>query len=209
MYRIVLLRHGESEGNASGIIQGQSDFPLSEKGQQQADALAEYWLTAGKHYDLIICSPLIRAVQTAEAIRNALGIQIVYDHNWKERTFGVLEGLSFDDVMLEKPDMDWYHPYNAIGQFGESLVDLYHRASQALQMLLRRPEGSYLVVSHGALLNMTLYAILGISPHASPKSPRFYFSNTGFAEFTYDQEGKQWRLLSFNTRNHWKKQENT
>ena len=65
MYQIVFLRHGESLGNAAGIIQGQADFPLSEKGINQARVLAKYWQDKSRTFDLIISSPLIRAMQTA------------------------------------------------------------------------------------------------------------------------------------------------
>ena len=71
-YHFTLLRHGESVGNAEGKHQGQSDFPLTEKGEAQARALAERWLNEKKGFDLIISSPLSRAHGTAEILADAL-----------------------------------------------------------------------------------------------------------------------------------------
>jgi broad specificity phosphatase PhoE len=201
-FKLVLLRHGESMGNAQGLIQGQSDHPLTEKGLDQARALADYWNTNLVHFDLIVSSPLLRASQTAEIISQKINAPIEYDSQWMERKFGSIENHSFSDINRENFRSKFYHPYDPIGETGESLVDLFQRASLALQDLLRRSPGSYLVVSHGALLNMVLYAILGLNPHRSPASPRFYFSNTGYTTFTYDPIDFLWRMHNFNDNSH-------
>ncbi len=70
MHYITLLRHGESEGNTSGVLQGQSDYPLTTLGFEQAQRLALYWKANQVKFDLIISSPLLRASQTAEIIAN-------------------------------------------------------------------------------------------------------------------------------------------
>jgi broad specificity phosphatase PhoE len=87
-YHVTLLRHAQSEGNARGILQGQSDFPLSEIGIQQAEALAHRWKKEHQHFDCIISSPLSRAQQTAEIIAAALGAPLELDDNWMERNNG-------------------------------------------------------------------------------------------------------------------------
>ncbi|RPI31749.1 MAG: histidine phosphatase family protein, partial [Chloroflexota bacterium] len=70
-YHLILLRHGESVGNANGVYQGQADFELSDLGRRQAQALAERWVAEEKTFDLVISSPLLRARQTAEIIAEA------------------------------------------------------------------------------------------------------------------------------------------
>ena len=197
MHIITLLRHGESVGNANGQIQGQSDHLLTELGRQQASDLAQMWLTEKRNFDWIISSPLSRTRQTAEIIAGALGISYELDPDWKERGFGDFEGKSFEEIMQENPYLDFNHPYLRPGGSGESLIDTFHRAGDALQRLLQRPSGAYLVISHGAFLNMMLYAILGLSPHSSPRSPRFVFSNTGFVDITYNPDIPQWRFHRF------------
>lgn len=197
MYKITLLRHGESAGNANGQIQGQSDPPLTENGIGQARNLAKCWGEEDRRYDRIISSPLIRARVTAEIVAVVFGLPVEYDPAWIERGFGSIEGQNFAELLSTDPSLDINQPYLAPGESGESIVDLYHRASSALQNLLRRPAGAYLVVSHGAMINLTLYAILGISPHNSPVSPRFIIQNTGFIDLLYDPTIRQWRILRF------------
>jgi broad specificity phosphatase PhoE len=202
LYEITFLRHGESTGNLQGVIQGQSDFPLTARGRRQAEALAAYWCSEGRAFDWIISSPQSRAHETAQVI--AAGQAIETDPDWMERRFGEIEGLTIEEVHQADPPVDFYHPYQPVGKDGESAVDLYLRASRALQNLLRRPPGRYLVVSHGGLLNMTMLVILGVSPQNASGGPRFYFGNTAYANLAYHPEARQWRILSLNTQPHWK-----
>jgi 2,3-bisphosphoglycerate-dependent phosphoglycerate mutase len=201
-FDLTFLRHGESSGNAQGLIQGQSDHPLTEKGIYQARALASFWQDQGISFDLIISSPLLRARQTAEEIANELIAPVEFDPQWMERGFGDIEDRPFDVIRHETPQPNFFHPYEQIGGTGESLVDLFNRASIGLQTLLRRLPGRYLIVSHGSLLNMTLYAILGLNPHNTPASPRFYFANTGYVTFSYDPVNFHWRMYNFNDNSH-------
>jgi 2,3-bisphosphoglycerate-dependent phosphoglycerate mutase len=202
IYTLTLLRHGESEGNAADLIQGQSDYPLTQKGVQQAQLLAARWQKVQASldaplFDTIIASPLTRARQTAEIIAGELNLAIELDSIWIERGFGKLDGLQLDEILARNPRVDFHHPYEPPGEGGESSVDLFLRASQALRSVLLRPAGGYLIVSHGAILNMVVYAILGITPHGHYNSPRFRFGNTAFANFTYDPDTRRWHLLSF------------
>ncbi|HEY58534.1 MAG TPA: histidine phosphatase family protein, partial [Anaerolineae bacterium] len=67
-YFVTLVRHGESTANAEGRHQGQMDFPLTERGRAQAQALARRWLREGRRYHALIASPLSRALQTAQIL---------------------------------------------------------------------------------------------------------------------------------------------
>jgi 2,3-bisphosphoglycerate-dependent phosphoglycerate mutase len=202
IYYLTLLRHGESEGNATDIIQGQLDYPLTPKGIQQARTLAARWQSIqasfdGPFFESVIASPLTRARQTAEIVAGALNLTVELDPIWIERGFGSLDGWSITDILKLTPPVDFHHPYEPPGEGGESSVDLFLRASQALNSVLKRPAGRYLIVSHGAILNMVVYAILGITPHGHYNSPRFRFGNTAYANFTYDAATRRWHLLSF------------
>ncbi len=197
-YYITLLRHGESEGNLQGVIQGQLDYPLTSAGIDQARKLAAFWESEGYSFDQVISSPLKRASQTAEIIAASINASITYDPLWKERCFGQLQGISLHEISQRNPPVDFFHPYQSIGGNGESQVELYSRASQAIQSLLRLPPGSYLVVSHGGILNKALFVILGITPQAHYNSPVFHFGNTGYAQFRYNSATRQWAVLSLN-----------
>jgi 2,3-bisphosphoglycerate-dependent phosphoglycerate mutase len=202
IYTITLLRHGESEGNAADLIQGQSDYPLTARGIEQARSLAARWQIVqarsdGPLFETIVASPLTRARQTAEIVATILSLPLELDAIWIERGFGNLDGRPLDEILELNPPVDFHHPYIPPGEGGESSVDLFLRASQALASVMQRPAGRYLIVSHGAILNMVVYAILGITPHGHYNSPRFRFGNTAFANFTYDAATRRWHLLSF------------
>lgn len=199
MHLITLLRHGESEGNISGILQGQSDYPLTPLGIEQAQCFASAWKSEGTRLDLIISSPLKRASQTSEIIASALKAPIEFDPAWKERNFGHLQGIKLEEINQRNPPVDFFHPYDPIGGYGESQVDLFTRASLALQNVLRQPAGSYLIVSHGGILNKALFVIMGITPQGHYNSPTFHFGNTGYAQLIYNSSTRRWAVLSFNS----------
>jgi len=198
MHFITLLRHGESEGNISQTLQGQLDYPLTPNGLDQARRLSLFWKSEGFHVDLVISSPLQRASKTAEIIATALKVPIEYDPAWKERNFGQLQGQLLEEISHLTPAVDFFDPYEPVGGTGESQLDLYTRACQALQKVLRLPAGSYLIVSHGGILNKALYAIMGITPQGHYQSPIFHFGNLGYAQFSYNSTSRQWAVLCLN-----------
>jgi broad specificity phosphatase PhoE len=199
MYFITLLRHGESQGNQSGLLQGQFDYPLTAAGIEQAQRLATYWKSLDMKFDLIISSPLLRASQTSEIIARILNIPIEFDPAWKERNFGRLQGATLQEIDQQTPPVDFFHPYEPIGGNGESQLDLYLRAGLALQKILRLPAGSYLVVSHGGILNKALYVVMGITPQGHYNSPLFHFGNAGYAQLRYNSSSRQWAIISLNS----------
>lgn len=204
VYTIFLLRHGESVGNAEDRFQGQADFPLTEKGRAQAMALAERWLEEGLTFDRCISSPLGRASQTAEIITGRLGLPLEFDPVWMELHNGRLAGLSPEEASVRHPRPDFIHPYLHIGETGESRWEVYLRAGRGVQSLLDRAPGRYLVVAHAGILNMVLYAILGIPVQADYTGPTFRFLNAAFATLTYTAEEHHWRLIGLNDRLHWR-----
>ncbi len=201
VYNFAFLRHGESIGNAQSRWQGQSDYALTEKGRAQARALSERWKYEGVKFDLVISSPLSRAKETAEIIASALGVNLEFDPILLERHIGEMEGLTAEEVR-KLPQPPYITPYDAIGGAGEGDWALFLRAGQALHGLLRRPAGSYLIVSHGGLLNQLMNAIIGIAPHADPSGVRFRFENTAFARVIYYPYQHRWSIDALNDRAH-------
>ena len=203
IYHITLLRHGESVGNAEGYHQGQANFPLTEKGQAQARALAKHWLNQGIMFDQAIASPQSRAKETAEIITTSLAVPLKYDEIWMERNNGILAGLRFTEAREKHPQPDFIPAYEPVGEFGESQWELYLRAGHAVQSLFQQPPGRYLIISHGGLLNKVMYAILGISPQPNFHGPRFRFRNTAYATLTYKPEDDNWFVHGVNQWDHW------
>jgi 2,3-bisphosphoglycerate-dependent phosphoglycerate mutase len=204
VYHITLLRHGESLGNFEGRHQGQADFPLTERGREQSIALLDRWKAEAKQFDLVISSPLVRARETAEIIATGLHIPLLLDALWMERDNGLMAGLSEDEVRDTLPQQPFIHPYQPIGETGESQWELFLRAGKAVQSLFTRPPGKYLVVSHGGILNMFFYAILGIAPQPNFHGPRFRLNNSAFATLDYDPSSHRWYILGVNDQLHWK-----
>ena len=203
VYSFVFLRHGESIGNAESRWQGQSDYALTEKGRKQARALANRWKSEAVKFDLIISSPLVRAKETAEIIASTLGVKVKFDPILLERNIGEMEGLTVEEVR-KKPQPPYVTPYDSIGGEGEGDWALFLRAGQALHELIRRSPGSYLIVSHGGLLNQLMNAIIGIAPHVDPSGVRFRFENTAFARVIYFPHQHRWAIDTVNDRAHLK-----
>ena len=201
VYQFVFLRHGESLGNAQARWQGQSDYPLTEKGRAQAQALAKRWKSENTKFNLVISSSLGRAKETAEIIASALNVTVELDSIWLERAIGEMEGLTADEVR-QKPRPPYTTPYDSVGGDGEGDWALFLRAGQALHHLLKKPAGSYLIVSHGGLLNQVMHAIAGIAPHVDPSGVRFRFENTAFSRVIYYPHQHRWAIDAVNDHAH-------
>jgi 2,3-bisphosphoglycerate-dependent phosphoglycerate mutase len=195
---ITFLRHGKSQANEEGVLQGQIDSPLAVEGIQQSQALGEYWANEGIDFKKIICSPLGRAHQTALIVTEYLSSQIELDDHWKEREFGSAEGLPYDEIFSKYNDLPPRSVYEPAYETGESDWDLFIRAAMAVQNLTYLPADRYLVVSHGAILNAALSAIIGITPRPTNHRIRFRFNNTGYAHLEYNAVRQIWRIHSLN-----------
>jgi broad specificity phosphatase PhoE len=202
-YAITLLRHGESAGNAENIYQGKHDYPLTDNGRLQARLLAERWQAEGKRFDRIIASPLLRAWETAQIVAEHLPTEIEPDPNWMERDFGKLSGLNADQAEVQYPRPAYIGLYDPVAVTGETQWELYLRAGRAVQDLLNRPPGAYLVTSHGGILNMAMHAILGVAPFPDYQGPYFHFRNTAFTTLIFTPSRHAWRLDGFNDQRHW------
>ena len=194
IYDFTFLRHGQSVGNFEERFQGQADFPLTDIGRTQARNLAKRWLHENQYFDRAISSPLVRARETAEIVTKKLNIPLEFDELWLERDNGKLAGLTYAEIRSTSTEPEFYTPYQSFGETGEGDWALYLRSGQAVQSLLRREPGKYLIVSHGGLLNMVLFSIMGISPQANGHGIRFRFGNTSYARFTYYPDRHRWHM---------------
>ena len=202
IYHITLLRHAESTGNAEKRIQGQMEFPLSEKGRAQAAALAQRWQSESVTFDRVIVSPQERAHHTGQIIATALAAPLELDALWIERNNGTAAGMREEEALAIYNDV-FISPYHPVAETGEGEWELYLRAGRAILNIFKNPPGKYLVVSHGGTLNMALYTILGIAPQPYHQGPRFRFENTTFARFRYYPMRHRWRVDVIGDRAHW------
>lgn len=201
---ITLVRHGLSTANQAGIVQGQLDYPLHQDGKEQAWRLGEYWQAQGRVYETIICSPLQRAVETANLVATTLAIPIRVEPLWMERRFGEAEGLSYDRVREKYQTLGGsLSNTDPVFNGGESEWALFNRASKAIDLILRDEWKTSVVVSHGGILGAALRSILGIHPSTEEvRPPKFLFENTGFTDISFDLETSRWQILRHNAQPH-------
>ena len=173
MTELILIRHGETDWNVQGRFQGQIDVPLNALGQRQAQRMAERM--ARERGDVLYCSDLLRTRQTAEPVAQKLQLQAAPDADLREQHFGILEGLSFDEVQTRHPRQlaDWllYDPDYALPE-GESVRSFHARVVGAVQALAARHAGQTLaVVTHGGVLDMVFRTVHGLPLHGPRNCP--------------------------------------
>ncbi|MCA1062943.1 histidine phosphatase family protein [Rossellomorea sp. AcN35-11] len=151
MTHLCLVRHGQTNWNLHGKLQGQTDIPLNENGKLQAEECREYLKM--EKWDVLITTSLMRASKTADIINEALDLDIVLMDQFKERFFGLGEGLSREE--REKnypafifPEMETYN----------ELVDRVQGGLREIQ--LQFPDKKVLVVAHGAVISAILREFL-------------------------------------------------
>lgn len=162
--RIVVVRHGETHWNREARIQGHGDSPLTPAGEAQAEAIGER--LALERFDRLVASDLGRARQTAQAIGRRTGHAIVADPRFRERNYGVTEGLTYAEIHSRYPDVfarvrDADPDYAVPG--GESRRQMYERVSAALDSLAREWAGERVaLVCHGGVLGALFRYVHGI-----------------------------------------------
>ncbi|PSQ04963.1 histidine phosphatase family protein [Halobacteriales archaeon QS_6_71_20] len=162
MGTILLCRHGETIWNRERRVQGWAPTSLTERGREQADALAAH-LAAEYDLDRLVASDLERAAETARAVSRATGVEPAFDSRWRERDFGRLQGLDADDVFGTYPEYalsaTGHAAAEATPEGGESLLDTWERVRAGFADL-RADVGTdetVAVVAHGG----PLYAVTG------------------------------------------------
>ncbi|RIH82348.1 Adenosylcobalamin/alpha-ribazole phosphatase [Meiothermus luteus] len=201
--RLTLLRHGRSLADDLQVHEGRYDAPLTEQGLAQARARLEAFRAQNLCFDRVISSPLQRARAVAEVMSQGLGVPLELDPDWMEQDNGAIAGLSFEEGARRFPE-SFRNPYEKpFGGTGESEWETYSRAARAVQNLVNRGAGSYLVVAHGKILNCALRVIMGIPPSPKEQGIWFSFADLGYAVLEYQPSRHIWRLdgfeMGFNT----------
>jgi len=154
MTTLMLTRHGETEWNKEGRMQGQLDSKLSKLGEAQAVWLGER--LKDTHIDIIISSTSGRAVTTAELIRGDREIEIITKDDLREMHFGCWEGQLHTEVDAKYPEQRhnlWYAPHLYSPIDGEDFQQLIDRTSNEVERIIGQYSGkNILVVCHGIVL---------------------------------------------------------
>ncbi|NIW00007.1 histidine phosphatase family protein [Candidatus Saccharibacteria bacterium] len=186
-----IVRHGETVWNAARRFQGALDSPLTNKGFQQANALAKRLRPIS--FSAIYASDLGRAFETAQIISGGNGYEVMLDKELRERNYGIFEGLNKDEVLAKYPEefrkLKSHRPDYKIPH-GESSVEFAQRVMNCVNTLVKKQlNRRFLVVTHGGFINRLLRMILEI-PLTTP--PRFDVENTSLNIFSYHNQ--EWNL---------------
>lgn len=198
MKRLVIVRHGETDWNVERRIQGVSDVHLNDLGRAQAAAAADA-LANELVSPVIVASPLARALDTAQAIAGACGVETATDARLVERTYGVWEGLTVAerDAAYPEASATWnagHEPAMLEGYERHEAVASRMRA--ALADWQDRAPNDLVFVTHGSSGRMLILDLMGL-PHNSPLLG--YLGNCTWSVLTPFRTGV-WTLHEHNAR---------
>lgn len=144
---IIMTRHGQTDWNVAHKVQGKADIELNEIGRKQAEETREKLLK--EKIDLILCSPLKRARQTADAINKGRNIEIIYDDRIAERDFGEFEGKKVEEFDYE---VFWSYKRNLKYEKAENIQAFFKRIYAFLDDVDKSYSGkNILLVAHGGV----------------------------------------------------------
>lgn len=179
--KLLVTRHGQTDWNIERKIQGAVDNPLNNEGINQAYQARE--VIKNTDIDLIICSTLMRAKQTAEILNKDRDIRIIYDSRIAERNYGEYEGRKSAEVNFTE-FFEYYK--NKPCKNGESIQDLFNRIFSFLDDL-KQNYNSYnriLLVSHGDVYRAINCYFNGIPEDGNVQNLRI--NNCEFVEYEFN-----------------------
>ncbi len=181
---IYLIRHGETDWNLIGKVQGREDIPLNNTGKSQAKKCAIALQNTG--IKTIISSPLARAVQTANIIASTHdGMEVIIDEDLIERDFGEMSGMTYDrrkffDSFGHEETME------PLEKLSKRLIDCIQRYA------IKYSNQDIVMISHGAAIN----SVLMVLSDGEKGSGKTRLKNACISILTYEDKGLQ--LGSFN-----------
>lgn len=202
----VFVRHGETQANRAGILQGGSvNLPLNNNGRTQAGAVADY--LKQEKFDAAFASDLRRAAETAEIIvkANQHGVPLELTAGLQEWNCGEMDGLSFEEIGKRFPREGRSFAFEQIETQmpgGELGTDFQARIDRFMMELVQKfPGKRILLVAHGGTLQRIFRLVSGAvkSDNLLPLA-----GNASISSFLYNHELNAWQLTSWNMREHLK-----
>lgn len=152
--KIYLIRHGQTDWNLQGKLQGREDIEINDTGRIQAKKSAT--ALKDKGIKIILTSPLIRAVETARIISQDIeGAEVIIEEDLIERDFGTLSGMTYDRNKY----------FDTFGRKDESMESFDTLSKRLMNCVLKNAEKykgqDIIMVSHGAAINAVLSVLSG------------------------------------------------
>src|SRR5829696_10144330 len=200
---VLLIRHGQSKGNAERRFGGHTATPLSARGHRQAEVTAR--TLKSESVTAIYSSDLARAMETAGPLSKLKGLPINDTDAFRERSVGVMEGLSFEDAALQHPEQyaallrrDFEHVLTG----GESYRQLLDRARQKLDEIIAQNRGGKIAVfSHTGTICILVLHLMGALDSPELKPVWIASANCGMTRFELRNDGFV-RVLAINDTRH-------
>ncbi len=191
---VYLIRHGQTEWNALGIMQGQKDVMLNDVGHRQAQILAKR--LANTKFTAIYSSDLKRASDTAATVAALQNLSVKLDKRLRERCFGIFEGCTKVELIEKHPET--YQLFldgkdGAVVPGGEAEREIQNRTIECLTEIAQHHTGEkILVITHGGIIKRFTKYVLGIENTSGRISA---IINTAINIFQY--ENGKWALRTF------------
>jgi len=200
---VVIIRHGQSQGNAEGRFGGHTDTPLSPRGRKQAQATAR--VLASEKFSAIYSSDLPRAIETASPLAKLVGVPLETTDALRERSVGVMEGLTFEEAAEQHPEQyqallrrDFEHVL--VG--GESYRQTLDRASRQLDEAIEQHKGGRIALfAHTGTICILILHLMGALDAPELKPVWIATANCGIARFDLRTDGFV-RVLCINDTRH-------
>jgi broad specificity phosphatase PhoE len=201
--RVLLIRHGQSEGNAEGRFGGHTATLLSPRGRLQAEATAQ--ALSSENFTAIYSSDLPRAVETAMPLARLIGLDVERTDAFRERSVGVMEGLTFEESAAQHPEQyaalirrDFDHVL--LG--GESYRQMLDRASRQLDHAIEQHRGGRIAVfSHTGTICILVLHLMGALDAPELRPVWIATANCGITRFELRADGFV-RVLAVNDTRH-------
>ncbi|MCM3871698.1 MAG: histidine phosphatase family protein [Pyrinomonadaceae bacterium] len=200
---VLLIRHGQSQGNAEGRFGGHTDTPLSARGRAEARRTAH--ALAAESFSAIVCSDLARAIETATPLAKIARLELQTAEAFRERSVGVMEGLTFEEAAAQHPEQygallrrDFEHVL--LG--GESYRQTLDRASRKLDELVEQYKGGRIAIyTHTGTICILALHIMGALDAPELKPVWIASRNCGISRFDLRDDGFV-RVLAINDTRH-------
>ena len=189
MTKLYITRHGETEWNTKGIMQGFGNSPLTELGREQGRWLRDRMKDL--HIDVIYSSPSGRAYETAEIIKGDRDIELLADDGLREINMGQWEGLCQDEIkeLSEENHFNfWNLPSKYISVAGENYYESRERSYNTITKILEKEKGkTILIVTHTVTLKGFLNMLQNQEIDSIVKPP--FIKQTSLTEIDFNEEG--------------------
>ena len=200
---VLLIRHGQSKGNAERRFGGHTATPLSARGRNQAEATAR--TLKSESITAIYSSDLARALETAKPLANMTGLTVQSTTAFRERDVGVMEGLTFEDAAQQHPEQYaalLRRDFDYVLSGGESYRQLLDRARQKLDEVIEENSGGKIAVfSHTGTICILALHLMGALDAPELKPVWISSANCGITKFELRDDGFV-RVLVVNDTSH-------